>query len=357
MMPTSREAAARGLLLSGSVLLTLLCLELGCRLWQGPSMLWHWPNLVVDAQRHFAHEMDESHVVRDPLLGWVPRPGFKSRGLNYNAQGTRVMPPSVGGAGAPIVATGDSFALGEDVTDDNSWPAFLQTLLQRRIVNAGVSGYGLDQIVLRTEQQAASLRPSLIVMSFVADDLWRSEMRRLWGGEKPYFAVSSDGVLALHNVAAPGVDMPDDRLSFWQRRFGWSMLLKTILSRLDEHDEWISDNRRATVDGTGERLACPLMRRLAALGAPALVVAQYEPLVWSGGGVASRDYRRRLSRLVLDCAALAGLATLDTFDALDGAVRDHGLGSAYLNYHHSAEGNRLVAVAIAAALAQRGMLR
>ncbi len=39
MIPTGREIIGRLVLLSGSVLLTLLCLELGCPLLQVPGLL------------------------------------------------------------------------------------------------------------------------------------------------------------------------------------------------------------------------------------------------------------------------------------------------------------------------------
>jgi len=330
-------------------MLTLAGLELGCRIWRGPQMLWHWSSFVADEFRNFEQDM-QGGFVRDPLLGWVPRPNFRSPGMNYDAEGRRRMPFLADNDSPPIVATGDSFAVGEEVADEESWPAFLQGSLQRRIVNAGVGGYGLDQTVLRTEQQAASLRPSVLVVAFIADDLRRAEMRRLWGSEKPYFSLSSDGVLTLHKMPVPGIGATGDRLSFWQRAFGWSALINTIAYRVGWHDEWANRLRRALPEGAGQELACPLMQRLAALGIPTLVVAQYEPVV-------DPDEQRALTRLVLDCAAASGLATVDTFDAVSEAVREHGVGKIYRSGHHTAQGNRVVAGQIAAALARRGILR
>ena len=61
----------------------------------------------------------------------------------------------------------------------------LQQLTGRRVLNGGVSGYGFDQTVLRAEQLAARYKPSAIVVSFIADDIQRTEMRRLWSADKP----------------------------------------------------------------------------------------------------------------------------------------------------------------------------
>jgi hypothetical protein len=38
-----------------------------------------------------------------------------------------------------------------------------------------VSGYALDQTVLRTKELAPHLKPALIIVSFTAGDIWRTE--------------------------------------------------------------------------------------------------------------------------------------------------------------------------------------
>ena len=349
MRPVAAEWAGRLALVAASIVLTLAGLELACRVWRGPWMLWHWSNFVSDEFRNFEQEM-RGEFVRDPLLGWAPRPNFHSPAVNYDAEGRRRMPPLTESTGGLIVATGDSFAVGEEVADEESWPAFLQGLLKRPVINAGVGGYGLDQTVLRTEQQAASLRPSVIILAFISDDLRRTEMRRLWGSEKPYFSTSSDEALSLHKVPVPGIDAPSERLSFWQRTFGWSALMTMITYRIGWHDEWTNRIRRALPEGAGEKLACTLMHRVALRGIPILVVAQYAP-------TPDAEEQRELTRPVLDCAARSGLATLDTFDGVREAVREHGASAIYRNDHHTALGNRVVAQQIATELARIGMPR
>ena len=43
------------------------------------------------------------------------------------------------------MAVGDSFTFGDEVNDGQTWPAQLQQLTGRRVINGGVSGYGFDQ--------------------------------------------------------------------------------------------------------------------------------------------------------------------------------------------------------------------
>ena len=54
--------------------------------------------------------------------------------------------------------------------------------------------------------------------------------------------------------------------------------------------------------------------------------------------------------MVLRCAEAAGLASLDTYDAVERAVRQRGIDAVYIRDHHTPLGNRLVAETIAAAL-------
>jgi lysophospholipase L1-like esterase len=349
-----RSEFAKGMALAlASVVVALLVLELGCRVARGPQFLWTWPNFVA---REWALNDTEvnKRFVDDQLLGHVPKPRFRSSLVNYDDEGRRLMPAPAGAdlAAPPLLVTGDSFAEGEEVTDGETWPAYLQGLMHRQVINAGVSGYALDQVVLRTVQQAEVLRPDRIVLSFASGELYWNEMHHLWGGEKPYFTLARDGALVLHNVPVPPRSTSERVLPFWQRTFGWSALLELVLKRLDWWVDWLADEERATSRGTGEKLVCPMMRQLTGLGVPILVVAQYNRwTLWTDNASWRADVRRQAD-LVLRCAKATGFATLDTYGVVERAVRERGIDAIYIRDHHTAAGNRLIAEAIAAALKQ-----
>jgi hypothetical protein len=175
-------------------------------------------------------------------------------------------------------------------------------------------------------------------------------MHHLWGGEKPYFALAADGTLVLHNVPVPARSTAARVLPFWQRAFGWSALVELVLKRLDWWVDWLADEERATLRGTGDKLVCPMMRHVAALDVPTLVVAQYSRwTLWTDNAPWRADVRRQAG-LVLRCAQAAGLATLDTYDVVERAVRQRGIDAIYIRDHHTPYGNRLIAEAIAAEL-------
>lgn len=349
--------AGRLALLVGSILFGLVALELGLRLVDGGwAGLTHWPNLVVQARTVSWATASNSRAVHDPRLGFVGRPGYRSSDgdLTYDPQGLRVTPPPEGVALAepPLLVVGDSFAHGDEVRDAESWPARLQGLVGRRVVNAAMSGYGIDQMVLRAEIVARAVKPAAIVMSFIADDVRRAEMKRVWGAEKPYFE-QVDGRLVERNVPVPPHPDPASTLDVWQRLFGWSVLLDRVIDALGWRYEWVLDYARVLPKHEGERLACPLLKRLAAIGVPVLVVAEYDPYHWQDDRW--RAETRRIDDAVLACAAAAGLATLDLFPAIDAGVRRQGLWTIYRRAHPAPPGTEIAARRIAAELAARHM--
>ena len=338
----------RAALVLGSVLVTLLMLELGCRLWRGPAALLDWSN-IIRAERQATLNAGAGRLKRDSELGFVLRPGFSADGITYDLSGHRLTPAPAGSvlAEPPVLVVGDSYAHGDEVSDEETWAALLQPLIGRRTVNAGVSGYGLDQAVLRAVQQVPEVKPAALVLVFIADDLRRSEMSRVWGAEKPYFEPSGND-LTLRNVPVPPSPSPSASLDVWQRLFGWSVLVDTILRHKGWQYEWSIDHLRVLPRGAGAAMACPLLKRLASLGVPTLVVAQYDPYVWKNADYAGEQ--RRLSRNVLDCARAAGLGALDLFDAIDEGVRRDGYAAMFRTSHPGPLGHRIAAERIAAAL-------
>lgn len=341
-------------LVLGSVLFSLLVLELGVRLASGPQWLVHWPNIVLE-ERLVTRQGETGRTVHDPRLGFVGRPGYADQTLHYDQRGFRVTPAPDGVtlAQPPILVVGDLYAHGNELADHQTWPARLQPLVGRAAVNAAMSGYGIDQMVLRAEIVASQVKAVAIVLSFIADDVRRSEMKRLWGAEKPYFE-SVDGALVLRNVPVPPPPAAADTLSIWQRVFGYSLLVDTILRHRGWQYEWSIDHVRVLSPEQGERQVCPLMRRLAALGLPTLVVAEYDRYLWVDADYAKGV--RRVTDIVLKCADEAGFPTLDMFATIDQAVRARGLGVIYGDAHPSPAGTEITARRVADELKKRHMV-
>jgi len=345
---------ARIALVSASLLASLALLEVGYRLilW-GPDGLVSWPNLVH--QRMGIGDGDQScQYAYSAALGWTSPANCVSASFNSDADGFRRSASQASLAEPPILVTGSSFAKGDEVGDNETWPAYLQATIGRKVVNAGISGYAFDQTVLRTEQLVPMVKPLFVIASFTPGDIRRAEMEVAWNRDKPFFTVKN-GKLDLHNVPVPG--KPGDPVQFptaaeWFGRFA---LAELVAGSLGIQRGWYFREIRGAPAGTGATVACQLVPRLAALGVPVVVMAQYSRNYWKDNGLFGTELHRAV-RQVLDCAAAAGLIPFDTADALKAVVDTRGAGPFYRTDHHSAEGNRVVADLVMRELVNRGLL-
>ena len=347
--PTPAEIGARVALVVASIVVSLAALELGCRIARDPSLLWHWPNEA--AQRVNAELGLTCTNIYDAGLGWRPGRNVSLPGFHTGPDGFRTIPAEPPQAGPPLLVMGSSFAVGTEVADEETWPAYLQRALARPVIDAGVIGYALDQTVLYAEEIVPRLKPAALVVSFTPMDIDNLEMKKPWAAQKPYFVPSdAGGEPELRNVPVPR-EASLCGMPFWSGLLGWSVLADIVVDRLRLWEEWYYDEQRATPPGTGEILACPLMTRLARLGVPALVVAQPNRAVWGKPEILAKA--RHHVAVTLGCARAAGLATLDMMPIVEKEIAARGLDALYRVDHHTPAGNRLTADEIARVLERR----
>ncbi|MGH1365249.1 MAG: hypothetical protein ACRBF0_16935 [Calditrichia bacterium] len=76
-----------------------------------------------------------------------------------------------------ILAVGNSFTAGFGVEQAEAWPAQLQARLtnKKRVLNAGVSGYGLRQIRQHIEELLPIVQPEALIVGVYASRYWRVE--------------------------------------------------------------------------------------------------------------------------------------------------------------------------------------
>jgi len=345
-------------LIAASVLLSLALLEVASRFVRsGPEALAHWPNLAWDLMKDGGPGANSCSYIHDDVRGWASPSNCVSPGYNLDANGFRRTPGSVAPAGAPVLATGASFTLGIEVADGETWPAYLEGDLGRPVVNAGVGAYSIDQTVLNTERLAARLKPAAIVVSFAPGDVWRNELSVAYSRQKPYFEPSGSpggSRLELRNVPiAKPLSAPP--LPVLARLLGWSVVASEVVERLGIRNGWYYNEVRALPPGAGDTVSCRLMPRLARLGVPVIVMAQYGLGHWRG----DTDYQTKgyqATSGVLRCAEQAGLIALDLAPPMKAAIDARGLSALYRSEHNSPEGNHLVAELLAGELTRRRLL-
>jgi len=180
------------------------------------------PLKMVEERSRILQESDDSIVTYHEVLGWAPRPGSESANgmYRYNSQGIRSPLPAYADIPAEgilrIALFGDSFTHGDDVPYEHSFGAVLEKKLNEagipaEVLNFGVGGYGIDQALLRFQQQGAAYAPHLVVLGFQPENLKRNLnlMRPLYDPRsglpfsKPRFILSGQGISLINVPVLP----------------------------------------------------------------------------------------------------------------------------------------------------------
>jgi hypothetical protein len=334
----TKSTAQNILLVFISVCITLLSLELALRIRGG--ILFRFDSFTAQANPF-------GRMKYDLRLGWIPRPGrFGSDWTsNVDALGVRYNGRNMAVTGRPILAVGDSFTFGDEVEDDETWPAYLEEILNKRVINAGVGAYGIDQAVLRAEQLLSEYEPNVVILSFISDDITRTELSFYpYGrGWKPYFEIY-DGVLSLQNVPVPKTSSTFHRFHNLRRILGYSSLANSVFVRAVP-GWWLDLPSHVVAHDNGENVSVELISWLDRLtserGIQLVVVA-----LAVNGRIGNNA---RLPNVVRDARA-NGIQVLDLAMETQSLSREQIQNSFRPNGHYTPEMNAWVADQIASAL-------
>jgi hypothetical protein len=318
-----------------SVILSLLTIEVGLRAYTGG---WEYENLRDPSKADYIFR---TPVAFDAELGWVPRGDAQAKntilddGTRSNGNG------EVRDASKPILAVGDSFTFGTDVSDWETWPAQLEELSGIRVINAGVVAYDMDQAFLRARRLLRRYRFSTVIFGFIPDDVRYSQM---WGWVKPYFDFK-DGQLTLENVPIPPPSKKSDLLIALEH----SQVVHSVMKRL--FPTWWLDGSIQMQDGEkGLEVTCAMLQDLEKLtktfGSQLIVFIEYHDGSFSSTAVEGKVRR------VLNCLSDPATRVFDLKPALSelkakDMSRYSGLNMPPQRWAHmTAAGNRFVALEI-----------
>ncbi|MEA3506155.1 MAG: hypothetical protein U9R36_01475, partial [Elusimicrobiota bacterium] len=244
-----------------SLLLIIGGMEIGARIYKGQ---YGFKNFLK-ARKNLFRSAYVSQFDRE--LGWVPKKGrhpkniWKTRvtilddGIRSNGEDTEKRSED-----NVILAVGDSFTFGDQVSDNETWPAFLEKMSGRRVINGGVTGYGADQVFLRMKLLAGKFDPDIIIFGLIAKDIRRCEFSEFAGVKKPFFKLSKDRQLLLttNHVSY----FPSRPLSVSRRILGYSFIIHKLMVRTFPR-YWLQGLYKNTIAHlNGEEVVCGIFNKL-----------------------------------------------------------------------------------------------
>jgi len=292
----------------------------------------------------------------DEILGWTSRVGELKKDRNVEqitileggirSNGEHSMQEDPAGE-HPVLAVGDSYTFGYEVKDNETWPAILEKMIGRRVINGGVFAYGMDQALVRARQLIDTYNPDTLIFSFIPNDIWRCQISSRAGVNKPYFSIRN-GTLVLENIPVPRPALTDFGDPGIRRYLGYSALVHYLMMRSRFGMWWLrgkqwTDNK-VHDDATGEEIACLIIRELDQLAIDRKIdvylLAQY--------GRNTNSPWVSKSRRVIRCAHPKNLTVIDLHESLL-EIRERDKQEYKLlftkgrQHHMTYKGNKLVA--------------
>ena len=350
-----------------TTVVALLCAEGALRYLSGKRVFaltrYRAANIVIN-------KFPKNVMSYDSLLGWRLNPGValpapeerelpvkipEFHTIDYGVRRNSAANdhPRQGG----VLVSGASFTAGSEVNDEDAWPARLETLIDQPVVNGAVGGFGADQIVLRAEEMLPVIKPKVLIVDLVPDNI-EAAGYSYHGFPKPYFTVEK-GQLALQNVPVPLHQAPNDTFEPLKDVLSYSLVIDRTMATYFP-DAWYSSRTENFTRANNDEVnvSCLLLRRLKketdAAGVRLLVTIQY-----GGGAITSTSRPDGSVRLVEDCLRRVGIQLVDEFASLKALWQNQPdvFKSLYINEpdgvlgHKSRAGNLEVAKMVAAALA------
>jgi hypothetical protein len=249
----------------------------------------------------------------DRTLGWVFRSGIVDgdfglidHGIRRN--GSTDVTVRRGGA----LAVGDSFTASVMLSDEDTWPAMLETELGMPVVNGAVGRYGVDQIVLRAEALLPIVLPRMLLVQFSPKAIDAVALE-ISSAPKPFFVLDASGAPVLANPRVPLFPARRDPVEPVKRALGYSTVLDNVLAAVPNF--WMGARRAASSsDRDPVAVTCGLLHRLKAQADSGKIQMLGILLYGSDAFAADREQPTQVVR-VGTCMRAMGIDVVDSFAA------------------------------------------
>ena len=207
----------------------------------------------------------------DDALGWRLKPNLDLRYWDdkhfqtnsFGIRGNKEYSMEPNRVVTRIAMVGDSFTLGEEVGEKETFSYQLQEFWpQTEVINFGVGGYGIDQVLLQLESTVSQYRPDVVVVGFIRDDMRRC-MWRFRHHSKPLFELDDDLVLT-------NVPVPDSKAILAREKYKLRSL--DILNVIWDEIRWRQGWFDTEMVKLGDALLTRMLAAIDAMGARAVFV-------------------------------------------------------------------------------------
>ena len=200
------------ILFEGTARLVFSNTNLARRIWVDESLSWRrsWVQRHKDTGKQIYYTFD----TYDSTKGWVSKPNlrdmpvFDSKVLSTNSKGFRGTTEYQyikDQDKIRILVIGDSYTFGEEVSDNETYPFYLQELIQNsEVMNLGMHGYGHDQMLIFLKEEGFRYKPDIVILGFIHPDMTRN-MVNFRDYAKPKFELSDEG-LKLTSTPVPPLE-------------------------------------------------------------------------------------------------------------------------------------------------------
>lgn len=324
---------------------------------------YYRPKTFEEPKTNWAIVPERTWTEYHPVLGWYHQKNKKAfLKKNKNTINVEINTNSLGLRGkrdyakekpngiVRILVLGDSFAFGWGVKDEETFPAVWEARHQNiEVPNLSVAGYGIDQMLMGYRTIGKDLKPDYVLISIFPEDFWRATRAFAdTGHAKPYFSISRESKLILHNVPTP----PKFSLRYNQfpdlieYNYLENFLLKSQLYRLLKRFVLAFAKRFGLVDCdstiewmVGRAILSKLIGEIREMNAVPLILI-VPPETWL-----REDKATSLQKSMMKVGKRKNVAVIDLTPFFVQAAKEHGLNRYYLeqDHHWSAEGHKLVA--------------
>jgi hypothetical protein len=315
----------------------------------GPLLLLH-----VRQPLEFTNKLG---LVRlDPELGYAPAEGF-DRVIDSPSDGWFAKRVTITKAGfrdngnpparsrAKILAFGDSFTFGDQVSNSETWPSCLERVTGEEVDNAGVFAYGGAQALRRALKFTATDDYSVLLFgTLVGQDFERDRMTYRWGYPAPA-VIQTEGELKWAEVPSaylPGSKWnPSPYATLLNRVYETSELAAFAFDRFGSAPQRPDVLTLAHPDAAGKnQIVNWTLARFSKLKAP----RKFLVLLYARN-LDDPDVLQERGAL-LEAARTAGVPVIDTREVLAGQDA-HLMWVPHEWGHHTAAGNEVVCRTIA----------